>query len=129
MLEEEITQSTPDSQELHQEAENVSPQITLDDLKAGKVHISEINREERLRLAREERAALQDEALVAIAAFDIAAFIDFKPDARVAERCGDTIAAAIAGDAAGADEHGLGCLSHARALAKPDTPRNGRVYW
>jgi imidazole glycerol phosphate synthase subunit HisF len=42
---------------------------------------------------------------------------------------GDPVEQAQAYDAAGADEHGLGCLSHARALAKPDTPRNGRVYW
>ena len=44
------------------------------------------------------RAAPQDEALVAIAAIDIALLVDLQADARMAER-GRDVARAVAGDA------------------------------
>lgn len=33
------------------------------------------------------RATIQDEAAVAVTAFDIALFVDFQPDTRVSKRC------------------------------------------
>lgn len=54
---------TPDPQAegvLDNVPESESSAITLDDLKAGKIHISEIPRTERQRLVQEERANLQD---------------------------------------------------------------------
>ena len=42
-------------------------------------------------------------APVAIAAFDHAAFVDFQPDAWMAQCGGNAFAAAVAGDAVGAD--------------------------
>ena len=64
--------------------------------------------------------ACQDETLVAIAAIDIALFIDFEPDARVAERrAAWNVERAITGDAAGFDGLGFGCVSHASGLSNP----------
>ena len=62
------------------------------------------------------RAALQHEALVAVAAIDIAMLVDFQPDARMAQR-GATpdIGGAIAGNASGGDGDGFGRLDHDRA--------------
>jgi hypothetical protein len=54
---------------------------------------------------------------VTIAALDIAALINFKPDARMAKRgTARNIAGTIAGDAAGFDFNGLGCLDHRAGL-------------
>lgn len=55
---------------------------------------------------------------VAIAAFDHAAIVDFKPDARVAKGCaaGD-VACAVAGDPAGFDRDGFGLIDHGLPLS------------
>ena len=55
----------------------------------------------------------EHEAPIAIAAFDLAAFIDLEPDARMTERraAGD-FACAIASDPAGADDRRFGGIAH-----------------
>src|ERR1043165_9348867 len=65
--------------------------------------------------------ALQDEALVAIAAIDIALLVDLQPDARMAER-GRNVRGAVAGDARAFGVGDFGregiIVGHGRALAK-----------
>ncbi len=62
------------------------------------------------------RATGQDEAAITIAAFDIAFFVDFKPDARMAE-CGWHITRSIAGNAGRVYTEDFGWLVHTARLA------------
>lgn len=58
-------------------------------------------------------------APVAIAAVDIAAFINFKPDTGVAKGCAArNIACPIAGNTAAFDSYGFRLVNHAIALAQ-----------
>lgn len=62
---------------------------------------------------------------VAIAAIDIAFFINLKPDSRVAQR-GGNISTAVASDARFADSDCFGvAVFHVRRLAKPQRGCNG----
>ena len=64
------------------------------------------------------RAARKDEALVAIAAIDIAALIDFEPDSRMTKGGpGRNVACAVAGDPAGFHGHGFRIVDHGRGIS------------
>lgn len=71
-------------------------------------------------------AADHDKAPVAIAAFHSAAFVDFEPDFRVAQRGGNIGPAAIAGNAVRADEYGFRRVNHPARLANAKRARNVR---
>lgn len=58
------------------------------------------------------RAADKHETPVAIAAIDIAMLVDFKEHARMAERAGNTVTAAVASDAAMRDSDQFGRRDH-----------------
>ena len=68
-------------------------------------------------------------APVAIAAFDHAAFVDFQPDAWMAQCGGNAFAAAVAGDAVGSDKDGFRRFDHAEAVSKAVLPRQRGSYW
>jgi hypothetical protein len=64
------------------------------------------------------RPACQHKAAVAIAAFDDAAFINLKPDARMAKGgTAGNVTCAITGDAAGFDGNGFRLVNHDGALS------------
>lgn len=68
-------------------------------------------------------AARKDETAIAIAAIDITALIDLKPDSRMTERCtAGNVACPVAGDAAGLDGNGFGLVDHARAFSNRAAP-------
>src|SRR3546814_5400605 len=54
------------------------------------------------------RPARENEAPIAIAAIDIAVLVDLEEHARMAERAGNTVSAAVAGDAAMGDSDRFG---------------------
>lgn len=61
----------------------------------------------------------QDEATITIFAFDIAGFVDFEPDTRMAEG-GGHVSRSVAGDAGAVNADGFGRGDHARRLAIHD---------
>ena len=70
------------------------------------------------------RAADQHEAAVAIAAIDIAGFVDLQEHARMAQGCAArNVGRAVAGDAGMGDADGFGRCDHAGAIAR----RVGRI--
>ena len=67
---------------------------------------------------RVRRAACKDEALVAIAAIDIAALVDFEPDSRVAKGSSPRdVAGTVAGDPARFDGYGFRIVDHGRGIS------------
>src|SRR3546814_9487330 len=56
--------------------------------------------------------ARENEAPIAIAAIDIAVLVDLEEHARMAERAGNTVTAAVAGDAAMGDSDRFGRRDH-----------------
>ena len=67
---------------------------------------------------RVDTAARKDEASITIAAIDMAALIDFQPDARMAKRSTVwNVAGAIAGDPAGRNSHCFGLVDHGRGIS------------
>src|SRR3546814_5614523 len=56
--------------------------------------------------------ARENEAPIAIAAIDIAVLVDLEEHARMAERAGNTVSAAVAGDAAMGDSDRFGRRDH-----------------
>ena len=67
---------------------------------------------------RVRRAAGKDEALVAIAAIDIAALINLKPDPRVPQGgSARNVACPVAGNPAGFHGHGFRIVDHGRGIS------------
>jgi hypothetical protein len=75
-------------------------------------------------VGRIRRAALQHEAPIAIAAIDIAMFVNLQKDARMAKGCGNTMARAVTGDSAGMDAKNLWRCLHVARLASTSRPGN-----
>lgn len=72
-------------------------------------------------VSRVRRTAGEDEAAIAIAAIDIAAFVDLQKDARMAKSfAARNIGSAVTGDAGGRDTDGFGVGVHAPPISKPE---------
>ncbi len=80
-------------------------------------------------LMRVGRSPRQHEALVTIAAIDIAFFVNLKPDAWMAERSPSrNVERTVASDPAGFDEFGFRRVSHESALSNPAEAAQLAVY-